>query len=122
MSIFRGKRIESCRKNVWAYHTDFFLCSILCFCPKPVIMKITTKIEVPAMSTEFQSDHPKPIITPKQVYSPELEQTLIALELAEATDDPLWMELALTVLEDMDYIRSAEGEKLKERLRQEMNS
>lgn len=74
------------------------------------------------MSTEFQSDLPKPIITPKQSHSPELEQTLIALELAEAANDPLWMELALTVLKDMDYLRSAEGEKLKERLRQEMNS
>lgn len=73
------------------------------------------------MSTEFQPNLPKPIITPKQAHSPELEQTLIALELAEAADDPLWMELALTVLEDMDYLRSAEGEKLKERLRQEMN-
>ena len=74
------------------------------------------------MSTEFQSDLPKPIIIPKRSHSPELEQTLIALELAEAADDPLWKELALTVLKDMDYLRSAEGEKLKERLRQEMNS
>lgn len=73
------------------------------------------------MSTEFQSDLPKPIITPKQSHSSALEQTLIALELAEAADDPLWMELALTVLEDMDYLRSAEGEKLKECFRQEMN-
>jgi len=74
------------------------------------------------MSTEFQSDLPNPIITTKQSHSPELEQTLIVLELAEATDDPLWMELALTVLKDMDYLRSAEVEKLKERLIQEMNS
>lgn len=73
------------------------------------------------MPTEFQLDLPKPIITPKQSLTPELEQTLIALELAETADDPLWMELALTVLEDIDYLRSAEGEKLKERLRQEMN-
>ncbi len=65
-------------------------------------------------------DLPKPIITPKQSHAPALEQILIALELAEAADDSLWMELALTVLEDMDYLRSAEGEKLKERLRQEM--
>ncbi len=63
----------------------------------------------------------KNTLTPKQFHSPELEQTLIALELAEAADDPLWMELALTVLEDIDCLRSAEGEKLKERLRQEMN-
>ena len=72
------------------------------------------------MHTSHNCDLPKTTLTPKQSHSPELEQTLIALELAEAADDPLWMELALTVLKDMDYLRSAEGEKLKERLRQEM--
>ena len=47
--------------------------------------------------------------------SPELEKIIIALELAEAADDPAWAELAVLVLNDMKYLDSAEGQKLKKR-------
>ena len=54
--------------------------------------------------------------------SPELEKIIIALELAEAADDPAWAELAVLVLNDMKYLDSAEGQKLKKRIRMEMKS
>ena len=54
--------------------------------------------------------------------SPELEKIIIALELAEAADDPTWAELAVLVLNDMKYLDSAEGRKLKKRIRLEMKS
>lgn len=52
--------------------------------------------------------------------SPELEKIVIALELAEAADDPTWAEFAVLVLNDMKYLDSAEGQKLKKRIRLEM--
>lgn len=54
--------------------------------------------------------------------SPELEKIIIALELAEAADDPTWAELTVLVLNDMKYLDSAEGQKLKKRIRLEMKS
>ena len=54
--------------------------------------------------------------------SPELEKIIIALELAEAADDPTWVELVVLVLNDMKYLDSSEGRKLKKRIRLEMKS
>lgn len=65
-------------------------------------------------------DLPKPTLKRKHPLSPELEQAIITLELAEAADDPHWLELALVILEDMRLIKSIDNERLKEKIRKEM--
>ena len=65
-------------------------------------------------------DIPKPTLKRRQPLSPELEQSIIMLEFAEAADDPHWLELALVILEDMRLIKSMDNERLKEKIRKEM--
>ena len=68
------------------------------------------------------NDLKKRTVSLKKELSPELEKIIIALELAEAADDPTWAELAVLVLNDMKYLDLAEGQKLKKRIRLEMKS
>ncbi len=65
-------------------------------------------------------DIPKPTLKRRQPLSPELEQSIIMLELAEAADDPHWLELALVILEDMRLIKSMDNKRLREKIRREM--
>lgn len=68
------------------------------------------------------NDLNKSTVSLRKRLSPELEKIIIALELAEAADDPAWAELAVLVLNDMKYLDSSEGQKLKKRIRLEMKS
>ena len=68
------------------------------------------------------NDFKKRTVSIRKRLSPELEKIIIALELAEAADDPAWAELAVLVLNDMKYLDSSEGQKLKKRIRLEMKS
>ena len=68
------------------------------------------------------NDLKKRTVSLRKKLSPELEKIIIALELAEAADDPTWAELAVLVLNDMKYLDSSEGQKLKKRIRLEMKS
>ena len=68
------------------------------------------------------NDLKKRTVSLRKRLSPELEKIIIALELAEAADDHAWAELAVLVLNDMKYLDSAEGQKLKKRIRLEMKS
>lgn len=68
------------------------------------------------------NDFKKRTVSLRKRLSPELEKIIIALELAEAADDPAWAELAVLVLNDMKYLDSSEGQKLKKRIRLEMKS
>ena len=68
------------------------------------------------------NDLKKRTVSLRKKLSPELEKIIIALELAEAADDPAWAELAVLVLNDMKYLDSSEGRKLKKRIRLEMKS
>lgn len=68
------------------------------------------------------NDFKKRTVSIRKRLSPELEKIIIALELAEAADDPTWAELAVLVLNDMKYLDSSEGQKLKKRIRLEMKS
>lgn len=68
------------------------------------------------------NDLKKRTVSLRKRLSPELEKIIIALELAESADDPAWAELAVLVLNDMKYLDSSEGRKLKKRIRLEMKS
>ena len=68
------------------------------------------------------NDLKKRTVSLRKRLSPEFEKIVIALELAEAADDHAWAELAVLVLNDMKYLDSSEGQKLKKRIRLEMKS
>ncbi|MDD7295007.1 MAG: hypothetical protein PUG85_06275 [Oscillospiraceae bacterium] len=49
----------------------------------------------------------------KMTESSELRQILLELELAKESDDALWKELILLVMDDMERLQSEEGKRLK---------
>lgn len=65
---------------------------------------------------------PKPVLVLKKTYSPEIQEELDAVKLAQEADDPLWTELAQLLLEDLKLMQEFMLQQNRKRLEAEVRN